>query len=242
MREHIHRFKSVHAANERTIWIREPADPAKPCSLAIFLDGELYRDWVHANSIIDELNAASAITNTLVVFVSHESMEARWRECPCYPPFADFINLELLPWIEKLHPQTKEGRERILIGLSYTGLAAAFIALRAPEKYALVIAQSGSFWSDNLALVKQYRDTPTLHPTAFYLDVGLKETATNVRHKEDVLQVVSQIVGVKAFRDVLKARNIEVRYIEFDGGHECAAWKITLPDALQWALPRTEAT
>jgi enterochelin esterase-like enzyme len=241
MREHIHRFKSVHAANERTIWIREPVDPDQPCNLAIFLDGELYRDWVHAISIIDELTATSSVANTLFVFVSHHSMESRWHECPCYPPFADFINLELLPWIEKLYPKTQEAHERILIGLSYTGLAAAYIALRAAEKYTRVIAQSGSFWSDDLALVKQYRDAPTLHSTAFYLDVGLKETANNVRHKEDVLQVVSQIVGVQAFRDVLTARNIEVRYTEFDGGHECAAWKITLPGALKWALPHSDS-
>lgn len=40
-------------------------------------------------------------------------------------------------------------------------------------------------------------------PTEFYLDVGTQETQENVRHREDVLQVVSQIDGVRRFRDVL---------------------------------------
>ena len=51
------------------------------------------------------------------------------------------------------------------------------------------------------------------------------------------MQVVSQIEGVRRFRDVLRLRGHSVRYVEFDGGHDFTAWRQTLPEALQWALP-----
>lgn len=64
------------------------------------------------------------------------------------------------------------------------------------------------------------------------------ELDENVRHREDVLQVVSQIDGVRHFRDVLLLAGNSVRYVEFDGGHDFAKWRQTLPDALRWALAK----
>jgi enterochelin esterase family protein len=130
MKETIHGFKSAHLGNERILWVREPQEEAKPCHLVIFLDAELYRERVGAVSLIDELEAASAIANAFYVFVSMESVDARWRECPCFPPFADCINGELLPWLEERHPAIKAAQECVLVGLSYTGLAAAYVGLR----------------------------------------------------------------------------------------------------------------
>jgi enterochelin esterase-like enzyme len=77
-------------------------------------------------------------------------------------------------------------------------------------------------------------------PTEFFLDVGTKEVQENVRHREDVLQVVLQIDGVRRFRDVLLLAGHTVRYVEFDGGHDFSAWRRTLPDALRWALPNEQ--
>ncbi len=67
----------------------------------------------------------------------------------------------------------------------------------------------------------------------FYLDVGTQEIHENVRHREDVFQAVSQIDGVRRFRDALLAQGYAVRYQEFDGGHDYACWNRTLVDALK---------
>jgi len=234
MNELIASITSVHLQNERLIWVRPPRDPSSAGHVSIFLDGEFYRDRVGANSVIDSLQGD--IADSWFVFVSMGSVEARWLECPCYQPFARFVAEELLPWLSTQHQDLRLVRKRTLIGLSFTGLAAAFVAKECPGIFQRVISQSGSFWWNDCWLSERYRLGARV-PTDFYLDVGTEELAENVRHREDMLQLVSQIEGVHRFRDVLRLRGHSVRYVEFDGGHDFAAWRQALPEALRWALP-----
>lgn len=235
MKETQHRLGSRHLGNERTIWIREPA--GTPLNLTVVLDAELYRDRMGVVPLIDELEMTGAIERSLVAFVSVESVASRWVECPCHLPFVRFVDQELLPWLEGLHPEVTLARERVIVGLSYTGLAAAWVAMMAPQRFTKVIAQSGSFWWNDCWISGHVARLASTPRADFYLEVGRLETAENVRHKEDVLQVVSQIEGVKRFRDALQRAGAEPRYVEFDGGHDLAAWRQTLPNALRWALP-----
>jgi hypothetical protein len=92
----------------------------------VFLDGERYRGRVDALSVIEELRGQ--VVDSWFVFVSEESPEARWRECPCYPPFAGFIGEELLTWLASGYIDFTRIKRRVLAGVSYTGLAAAFVA------------------------------------------------------------------------------------------------------------------
>ena len=235
MKETTGRLHSVHLKNERTIWIREPVAPELARNLIVFLDGEIYRDRVGAVAVLDALQ--EVIADSWVVFVSMESAEARWLECPCYPQFTRFVAEELLPWLEQRHAEIGKIKNRVLAGLSYTGLAAAFIAKEQPRLFQKVISQSGSFWWNDCWLVDQLKKSHVRLPTEFYLDVGTREIQENVRHREDVLQVISQIDGVRRFRDVLIQLGHSVVYAEFEGGHESEAWRKALPQALKWALP-----
>jgi enterochelin esterase-like enzyme len=237
VKETQHTLKSIHLANERAVWVREPERRAT--NLTVFLDAELYRERVGATSIIDALNSAGEIDSSLFVFVSVESTASRWTECPCYSPFAQFIDEELFPWLERTYPSVLEARQRVIAGLSYTGLAAAYVAMRNPSRFTKVIAQSGSFWWNNLWIIEYFENLSRKPKTEFYLDVGLQETQENVPHKEDVFQAVSQIEGVKRFRDALLRHGYQPCYVEFEGGHDFIAWSLTLPDALRWALAST---
>ena len=146
MTDSVHRLHSNHLGNERNIWLRPPVDGREAECLAVFLDAELYRDQIGAPSTIDDLQREGAIPPCLSVYVSSESIASRWRECPCHPPFAAFVDEELLPWLESQHPGATALPRRALIGVSYTGLAAGFVALRHPTRFTRVVAQSGSFW------------------------------------------------------------------------------------------------
>jgi len=235
MKETRHTLRSIHLANERAVWVREPERNAT--NLTVFLDAELYRDRIGATAIIDALDSRGDIDSSLFVFVSMESAASRWVECPCYPPFARFIEEELFPWLEGAYPRAREAGERVITGLSYTGLAAAYVSMMNPSRFTKVIAQSGSFWSNDCWIIEYFEELDPKPKAEFYLDVGLQETEVNVLHKEDVFQATSQIEGVKRFRDALLRHGYHPRYVEYDGGHDFTAWRLTLPDALRWALP-----
>lgn len=130
----------------------------------------------------------------------------------------------------------KAVRQKTLAGLSYTGLAAAAVAREHPGVFQKVISQSGSFWWKDCWLVEQHRLQPRI-PTEFYLDVGSLEVEEEAQPGEGESQEVSQIEGVRRLRDALAVRGHNVKYLEFDGGHEFESWRKTLPGALKWALP-----
>jgi enterochelin esterase-like enzyme len=203
--------------------------------LVVFLDAEPYRDGMDALSLIEDLRGQ--VADSWYVFVSHESWATRSRECPCYSPFARFIGEELLTWLASGYVDFTRIKRRVLTGVSYTGLAAAFVAKEYPGAFQRIISQSGSFWWNDCWLVEAYRRLEQKIPVEFYLDVGTQETRENVRHGEDLVQVVSQIEGVRRFRNALLARGYAVRYQEFDGDHDYACWSRTLADALKWGLP-----
>ncbi|MBV8274881.1 MAG: hypothetical protein JO170_06430 [Verrucomicrobia bacterium] len=235
MREIVQRLNSSYLKNERCIWICEPENVSDASNLVVFLDGERYRDRVDALSVIKAIRGQ--VADSWFVFVSEKSSEARWRECPCYPPFAAFIGEELLSWLASGYFDLNRVKQRALVGLSYTGLAAAFVAKEYPAAFQRIISQSGSFWWSDCSLVEEFRRLEHKIPVEFYLDVGTREIHENVRHREDVVQVVSQIEGVRRFRDALCALGYVVRYTEFDGDHDYACWNRTLLEALKWVLP-----
>jgi enterochelin esterase-like enzyme len=235
MRETVLRLNSSYVENERSVWICEPESVSDASDLVVFLDGERYRDRVDALSVIEELRGQ--VADSWFVFISEQSPEARWRECACYPPFAGFIGEELLAWLASRYIDFNKIKRRVLAGLSYTGLAAAFVAKEYPGAFQRIISQSGSFWWNDCWLVEQFRRLEQKISVEFYLDVGTQEIHENVRHREDVVQVVSQIEGVRRFRDALLAQGHTVRYREFDGDHDYAGWNRALVDALKWGVP-----
>jgi enterochelin esterase-like enzyme len=235
MRESIFQLNSSYLENQRRIWICEPDNVSGASDLVVFLDGERYRDRVGALTVIGGLRGQ--IADSWFVFVSEESPEARWRECPCYPPFARFVGEELLTWLASGYIDFSRIKRRVLAGLSYTGLAAAFVAKEYPDSFQKIISQSGSFWWKDCWLAEEFRRLRRKIPVDFYLDVGAEEIHENIRHRKDVIQVASQIEGVRRFRDALVAHGHEVRYNEFDGGHDYALWSRSLVDGLKWSVP-----
>jgi enterochelin esterase-like enzyme len=235
MREIVLQLHSCYLGNERSIWICDPETASSASDLVVFLDAEPYRDLIDALSVIEELRGQ--IADSWYVFVSHQSWETRSRECPCYPPFAGFIGEELLIWLASGYIDFKRIRRRVLAGVSYTGLAAAFVAKEYPGSFQRIISQSGSFWWNDCWLVEEFRRLGRKIPAEFYLDVGTQETRENVRLGEDLVQVVSQIEGVRRFRDALLAQGYAVRYAEFNGGHDYASWNRSLVNALKWGVP-----
>ena len=197
--------------NERPVWVREPQAPISCENLVVFLDGEFYLDGVGAEAIIEKLRAQGEIADAWFAFVSHHSMEARWVECPCYPAFNVFVGSELPVALAAHFPALQAVRNRTLVGLSYTGLAASYIAKETPGVFSKVISQSGSYWSNDCLLISQYQQAVGPLSTEFYLDVGSKETEKEIVHKEGHTQQITQIEGVRTISRCADSERMQSR-------------------------------
>lgn len=217
-------------SNERRVWVYTPAEhEAEELGAVLFLDGHGYIHLMSAPTILDNLIAAGRIPRLVAIFVDSLG-PTREVELPCYPPFADFLADELLPWARERYHISEDPRRVIIVGSSYGGLAATFTGLRRPEVFGNVLSQSGSFWwqpegdQEYEWLARQFAESP-LRPLRFYLDVGRLET-------DPPPPAPSQLLSNRHLRTVLRAKGYEVSYVEFDGGHDELSWRATLPDGL----------
>jgi len=235
-------FKSLLLHNEREVAIYTPANyskDAEPYALLILFDGGLQLGLMQTPTTLDNLIAEKRIPPLVTIFVSNAAGDARARELPCNPTFADFLNSELLPWVRRNYKVTHDPAHTVVGGLSYGGLAAAYVAFRHPESFGNVLSQSGSYWwtpprSDNPNdfdlstepnwLAKQFIASRRL-PLRIYMDAGIDE-----------LDFTGRGAGIletnREMRDVLLAKGYEVHYQEFDGGHDFLSWRGTLADGL----------
>jgi enterochelin esterase-like enzyme len=243
-----HMLTSALMKNEREIGIYLPAGYAKPTppyGLLILFDENAYLKndkqsaRVPTEAILDNLIAEKRIPPMVAVFVDNGPGNARSRELPCNPTFADFLNFELVPWVRRLYNVTTDPQQIVVGGSSYGGLAATYAALRHPETFGNVLSQSGSYWwtppktpggSDFDAgaepnwVAKQFISSPKL-PVRFYMDAGSDEIDLSGKG-------ASILVPNRHLRDVLLAKGYEVHYQEFNGGHDYLSWRGTLADGL----------
>jgi enterochelin esterase-like enzyme len=209
---------------------REPGYP-----LLIFFDGETYLEDIEAPRLLDRLIAAHAIPPLIAVFVRNASGDSRSSELPCNPEFADFVASELLPFVQANYAVDRDPARVGLVGASFGGLASSFIALQHPERFGLVLSQSGSYWwtfdRSSLAfdgsdkpgwLIRRYAASAQL-PVRLFLSAGQFES-------DPAHGGVRQ--SVREFDAALRAKGYDVQYRENAGGHDPLAWRASLPDGL----------
>ncbi len=243
-----HQFKSTLLKNEREIAVYIPpgySRTAKPYPLLVLFDEEAYLGdqnqdaLVRTPAILNNLIAEKRIPPMVALFVGNGPDDARSRELPCNPVFADFLVSELLPWAHGLYNFTTDPRQTVVGGSSFGGLASAYAGLRHSETFGNILSQSGSFhWippkSDNSAnsqsdsepnwVAKQFIASPKL-PLRFYLDAGSDEIDFTGNGN-------SILLTTRNLRDVLLAKGYEVHFQEFAGNHDFLSWRGTLADGL----------
>lgn len=234
------RLESVTLGNVRRVWVERVGVGRTP--LVVLLDGEYYRDRMQLLERLREATSDEVLPPATYAFVSHvdETMtdqdSVRWRESFCNETFADFVVDDVIPAVEATLSDTPS--QRILAGLSLTGLAATHIALRRPSMFDAVIAQSGSFWWNDCWLAKQ-RELLACQPTVFELCCGLEEVDTNVDHGHGLLQAVSQLDANSQLVDALTQAGHTVRFETYAGGHALAPWAEHFVPALKRLINRS---
>lgn len=227
-------FKSTKLNQDRPISLYTPPgyDTNVAADLLIVFDGGTYDgsagSLIPTPTILDNLIAAKKIGPTVAVFVNN--IGQRSRDLGGYPPFDDFLVLELIPWVRAKH-RIKDGPSHVVLaGSSRGGLAASHCAFYHPDVVGNVLSQSGAYWVrnddqnlppwpvtlDSGDLVLAYRDGARV-PVKFYLEVG----------RFDGLLAIN-----REFRDILMLKGYPLTYREFDGGHDYLYWRGSLADGL----------
>tara|TARA_R110002072_G_scaffold1780_5_gene14673 strand:+ start:20121 stop:21401 length:1281 start_codon:yes stop_codon:yes gene_type:complete len=235
---HEEHFASEILGNERSIWIYTPAgydrsDETYP--VLLLLDGGGQIGVGHTHRILDNLIADEKIPPVIAVFIDNADAETRNVELPCSELFAEFIEVELTPWLYHHFPIRSLPTDWYVTGVSYGGLASLWLAYKMPHQIGNVISQSGSFWWGT-----GFRNEEKMNPSSGDYDQRsfIKELAC-VDHlplriwlEVGKLEAEVMLESNRVLRDLLIEKQVNLVYHEFGGTHHFSHWQTSLPLAL----------
>ncbi|MFV3126983.1 alpha/beta hydrolase-fold protein [Niveispirillum sp. KHB5.9] len=220
---------STILGNSRKIVVYQPPGSAsgKKPGLLLLFDGLSYRTPGMVPEMLDGLIAQGNIPPLVAVMVDSLSPDLRQAELNASKPFERFVVTELMPIIRQRFDISPDPRDAIVAGASRGGLAAGSMALRHPDLFGNVIAQSAAFWSapdekdhETDWLARQYLALPRPLPVRFYIQPGSMESVDGMRGPN------------RRFHDMLAAKGYQSCYREFLGGHNFLHWRMALPEAI----------
>lgn len=178
-----------------------------------FHDGGDYILRAKAVQTQRNLVKAGKVKPFMMVFLSPNN---RNKEYWANDEWADYLANEIVPAVDMLHGTIANRDGRAVIGASLGGITSLNIALRHPDKFSRIGAQSASFWVDNERVVKGLEKLDAAKTKfRFYIDDGVFEGVDDSRR-----------VNV-----MLRAKGYPVTYIEGQTGHNWTAWRDRLADA-----------
>jgi enterochelin esterase-like enzyme len=201
------------------VHVHQPAGPTN--DVAIVFDA---RFWLPAGvvSTLDNLNADRAVPPLTTVAVESVHGATRHEGLTHADLFEPFLVDELVPWLRAAGAGT--GRI-VLAGQSLGGLTVAWTALRHPALFGRVVVSSMAAWwpgdgrggLSGAQVVEAYRRTDP-EPVRFFMEVGSREREL--------------LASVQEYRNVLVSQRYDLRYREYEGGHDIACWLGGLADGL----------
>jgi enterochelin esterase family protein len=247
----------------RQVWVYTPPGYQRtgaPSDLIIFFDGRMYVDRLAAPITLDNLIAAKRIAPVVAVFIENP-FSVRNNELGFNPAYADFVALELVPWIHEHFNVTNDPRRVVIAGASAGGGGAMYVALQHSNVFGNVLSQSaglgsperGAQYAERLPgadgsdrhIAEEIEDRSMTEgvysaklfiaapkrPLRFYMDVGTFEV-------DFMGGGLGALQPNRHMRDVLLAKGYEVHYQEYIGGHDYISWRGTLADGLIALLGR----
>lgn len=201
----------------------------EPYHVFLLFDGWSYYNFASITTVLDNLLYVKRIPPYVLIMHTNQDQDIRALELPCYEPFLRFLTEELMPWVHNRYNITTNPKKTVIGGSCFGGIAAAYAALFASDRFGCVISQSGSFWwpgKGNVLeedwLIHRYDEQPHL-PIRFALDIGSLETAS---------LDYDPMTAHRNFRDVLLKKGYSVDYQEYVGGHDMVCWRGTIIERL----------
>jgi enterochelin esterase-like enzyme len=212
-------------------------DPTRTYPLLVAFDGEWFgmdeSAGIPVPRILDNMIAAKQLPPMVAALVANQGTRERDLLAK---PFADFVALELVPFLRREYHAGNRASETIVAGSSLGGWCAISTALDHSEVIGNVLSQSAAldsspeildtettYATERDSLVRTVVTSPR-RPIRFYLDVGVFETDS----------VFFELLREnRRMRDVLEAKGYSVTYAELHGGHDTSVWRGTFSDGLR---------
>ncbi len=239
---------STSQKKQRKIWIYVSGDkhcvPDDGYPIAVLLDGNNWTQQMPIHSVLGAETAAGRLPPAVYVFIDAIDGSNRAEDLTCNPDFWAAVRSELLPIIAESAPITEDPSRSIVAGQSYGGLAAVYAGVHMPDRFGLVLSQSGSFWWPNLETVYSSQDPVQLREAARtgWLTKQVESRSLPPLAPSQSLKVFMEvgsreddmIDGSDAMAAALRRAGHDVFYRQFEGGHDGLCWRNGLIDGLRW--------
>nr|WP_243752095.1 enterochelin esterase [Leucobacter weissii] len=214
----------------RPVWVYVPAPSAVAAAspgavsaalpVVVILDGDAWVRHHRISATLDNLIADGQIRPCLVLLPDSGGSERRWEELDARGDGARWIVERLLPWARGRFPVSADPAETIVAGQSLGGYTALRAAFEYPSVVGGVISQSASLWQQGLADPASIPGT--VRGLRMYLEVGAHEWVLREPNRR--------------LADAVAAAGGDIRYTEYNGGHDYACWRGGLADGLRVLL------
>ncbi|MDT8719270.1 esterase family protein [Clostridium sp. 19966] len=214
-----------HSFNSRRIWSYTPfnyKESSDAFNLLVLTDGFDYLNYLSAKEVLDNLIYKKIIPPTVAIFIDNH--KDRFQELTCNEGFSSYISKELIPWIWNNFKVTQNPQDTVIGGFNLGALTATYLAYKHPNIFGNALAQSASFWWNSEWLTQMVKSSDTL-PVKFYLNVGIFE---NKPYDTEPIMMDA----INNMYNVLLSKGYEIKYEQFQSGHDYLSWGETLAKGL----------
>ncbi|MBJ7312287.1 enterochelin esterase [Rugamonas sp. CCM 8940] len=233
------RWRSARLGRERDVWLYRsgPADIASngaALPLVILLDGHYWARHMAVFGPLDAMTARGELPPALYLLVDALDPATRAMELPCQADFWLALQEELLPQLRAVQPFSERPGDTLVAGQSFGGLAALYAALRWPERFGMVLSQSGSFWwaqpdeaggAGAAASADEHGDASAGGWLTRAVNAGLG-AGGRLRVKLEVgCYEADMAAESRAMQAALRRAGHAADYAEYRGGHDWLCWR-----------------
>ncbi len=218
------RFYSKILDNTRIIHLYLPPDydPSEKYPTIYAQDGSDYMRYGFFDNSLDNLIKEKRIKKVIVVFVDPDD---RLLEYDLNKDYVNFLIRELVPYIDANYPTIPDPSERLVIGASFGGLIAVYIAFNHPEVFGNVASQSGYLSRKDDHVIRALKES-SKKKIKFYVDCGTYES--------NVGGMFGNFTeGNRRMHEALQKKGYEFVYQEFHEGHNWGNWRSRIGSILK---------
>lgn len=212
----VFRFRSEILNNNRMIHIYLPPGFSSKMKYQVIYaqDGSDYLRFGYFDNVLDHLIHKGEIKKVIGIFIDPDN---RLLEYDLNKDYVEFLNKELVPFIDANYPTQSTPSNRLVMGASFGGLISSYAAFKYPEIFGNVASQSGYLSRKKDWIIQRIKES-SKKKIKFYLDCGTFENDVGGMYG-DFTQ------GNRRMQEVLRMKGYDHVYQEFNEGHNWGNWR-----------------